>query len=255
LQHSKSVYKKTIKMSYFLRSILVRQLKYYSNIFNGSSYLFGSKVCSNSNQITFSCWLKPSGVQTQYAGCLWIANSGNKFAIFPNSGSSWGMVCRNSSGSNILSSAVYTIGSIIPGQWSHLLMSIDTSQNIIKAYINDVLSISDSTVLTDQISLIPEPNLFLIGANAGAAAIYRGLLSEYYFTNEYIDISVEQNRRKFITANKKPVYLGHNGILPTGRIPIIYLHRRSPNWKINSGTSSLNLTTIGDISDNNLDIP
>ena len=52
-----------------------------------------------------------------------------------------------------------------------------------------------------------------------------GCLAEIYFQiGEWMDFSLVSNRRKFISANGKPVYLGTDGRIPTGNIPMVYLH-------------------------------
>lgn len=55
---------------------------------------------------------------------------------------------------------------------------------------------------------------------------YAGV-AEVWAAQEYIDFSVEANRRKFISAGGKPVDLGATGATPTGNQPIIYLSARA----------------------------
>lgn len=54
------------------------------------------------------------------------------------------------------------------------------------------------------------------------------------------NITVKANRRKFISANGKPVFLGTDGSKPTGTPPIVFLSQQrndTPNtFNINRGT-------------------
>jgi len=63
-----------------------------------------------------------------------------------------------------------------------------------------------------------------------------GDLSELYFTNEYLDISVQSNRRKFITSGLEPADLGTDGSDPTGTAPLIYFSGVASTW--NAGTNA-----------------
>eukprot|EP00951_Prasinocladus_malaysianus_P002741 scaffold19422_cov43-Prasinocladus_malaysianus.AAC.1 len=55
-------------------------------------------------------------------------------------------------------------------------------------------------------------------------------MAEFYATREFLDMSVEANRRKFVSASGAPVLLGVDGSLPTGNAPDIYLSGDSGNW-------------------------
>lgn len=56
------------------------------------------------------------------------------------------------------------------------------------------------------------------------ADYWNGYLADFYInTAEWLDLSVEANREKFILGGK-PVDLGADGATPTGTAPIVYLH-------------------------------
>jgi len=78
-----------------------------------------------------------------------------------------------------------------------------------------------------------------------------GAISEFYFApNQYLDLSVEANRRKFITADGKPADLGADGSTPTGTAPAIYLPNRAALIGTNAGTGG-NFTVNGAPKDAN----
>eukprot|EP00873_Tetraselmis_striata_P000202 jgi/Tetstr1/420466/TSEL_011579.t1 len=69
-------------------------------------------------------------------------------------------------------------------------------------------------------------------------------LAEVYYSPEYIDLSVEANRRKFISATGVPVSLGADGSLPTGNQPDIYLSGQAANWNAGKNFGSAGDFTV-----------
>jgi hypothetical protein len=61
---------------------------------------------------------------------------------------------------------------------------------------------------------------------------------------EFLDISVEANRRKFINAAGDPVDLGSDGSTPTSTAPIVYQNGDFTNFETNQGTGG-NFTVTG----------
>ena len=53
---------------------------------------------------------------------------------------------------------------------------------------------------------------------------------------EYLDISVENNRRKFIDADGFPVDLGSDGSTPTGIAAIMFFSGATVSWHTNDGS-------------------
>ena len=75
-----------------------------------------------------------------------------------------------------------------------------------------------------------------VGQRSNNSARFFGFLSEVWFTDTYIDITVAANRRKFITAGLKPVNLGPDGSRPMGFQPSAYFRQAAPNWEVNQGS-------------------
>ena len=78
-----------------------------------------------------------------------------------------------------------------------------------------------------------------IGGTSSGNLKLTGELSEYYMTNEFLDITQFFVRRKFIDitgGNLTPTFLGDDGSKPTGNVPIIFLTGIINNWHINKGT-------------------
>ena len=69
----------------------------------------------------------------------------------------------------------------------------------------------------------------------------KGFFAEVSFAfGQSLDFSIVSNRRKFLSAGGKPVFLGADGSLPTGTAPIIYQHlddgEAVANFATNRGT-------------------
>ncbi len=90
---------------------------------------------------------------------------------------------------------------------------------------------------------------FAIGALANGTTRVNGDLGEIWFHNTYIDLSVQANRRKFITAAGKPADLGINGEKVMGTRPQLYMAGPPGQWNtgVNRGTGG-NFTIHGAVT-------
>jgi hypothetical protein len=105
-------------------------------------------------------------------------------------------------------------------------------------YVNDAadLDAATATHVNEEIGFASMP-VMCVGAAAGGLVQWNGCYAEFWFTNQYIDISVEANRRLFISASSKPVYLGVKGDKPlSGTEPLVYLPNKFNNIGINKGS-------------------
>lgn len=150
------------------------------------------------------------------------------------------------------SNTAYTINS-----WIYLLASWDTNfsggSRLTNLFIN---GINDKNLIQDTGSAFNFPysgaTHWRIGAQdpffAGGNEYFKGNLSSVYFApGTYIDVSVVSNRRKFISATKRPVFLGANGSLPTGSVPALFMQGVGTGFNVNSGTGG-NFTTTGTLT-------
>ena len=106
--------------------------------------------------------------------------------------------------------------------WRHLLISWDMTDTAKRHfYLNDASVLSVVTYTDDTLDYTKTD--FAVGGGTGGAQKMNGCLAEVYFNPAvYMDLSVEANRRKFISATGKPVSLGSDGSTPTGTAPILY---------------------------------
>src|SRR5690606_13525306 len=72
--------------------------------------------------------------------------------------------------------------------------------------------------------------------STGTSKLEGGLAELWFQPGLYLDLSDEENRRKFITADLRPVDLGPSGDAPTGSAPLVYLGGAPESWHINLGT-------------------
>jgi len=119
--------------------------------------------------------------------------------------------------------------------WIHILASWDLGNSFDEVFINDVAESSATTFLNEIIDYTDTD--IAIGARPDGLTQLNGAISELYFnTAETLDITVVANRRKFITADFKPVDLGPSGYKPTGTAPLVYLRTQFNGFGQNSGT-------------------
>jgi len=133
--------------------------------------------------------------------------------------------------------------------WCHILASWNTNTSTSNLYLNDADDEDTGyAVDTNEVLNYTHPT-HTVGASSTQILKFNGDLFDFYYnTFEYLDITQEANRRKFISAAGKPVFLGDNGELPTGTSPILFLHlddgETASNFAINAGTGG-NFTVNG----------
>lgn len=109
--------------------------------------------------------------------------------------------------------------------WLHLLFSWDVATAARHGYVNDVSDLDAGSGSTDLAIDYTETNWGIGADTDSSSGKLDGCLAELYFApGQYLDLSVEFNRRKFIASDGKPAYLGPDGSAPTGTAPLVYLH-------------------------------
>lgn len=135
------------------------------------------------------------------------------------------IIGRNSAGTLILQ--IPTSSSFgTSATWRHFLSSWDLASGVGHMYVNDVSDIGTTTLTNDTINYdVGATYAWHIGANGTGNLKVDGCLAEFYFVmNQYLNLSLISNRRKFISASGKPVHLGTDGSLPLGIVPHVYQH-------------------------------
>lgn len=197
--------------------------------FNGTDTAFVRNAAlsgiTNSKRATISAWIAPRAIGNR---AIYRAND---LGIAPlgilNSTNLAVSSMRNGplSANQIVLLQSSATAMVADGIWRHVLISWDLAAGLRHLYLNDVADRSGDTVV-DSAPSATSHTAFGIGRVPGSTSgRYNGGLAEIYFNfEEYIDLSVEANRRKFISAEGEPVSLGEHGELPTGSPPISYHH-------------------------------
>lgn len=144
---------------------------------------------------------------------------------------------------------------ISTGSWYSILASWDMASSSTHLYINDVDRKSVAAGPNDRTLILASVTEWTVGdyspTDGGGALLDGGLAELYFAPGQYIDFSVEDNRRRFITSGVKPVDLGATGSVPTGTAPLVYLHlddaETANNFAVNAGTGG-NMTVTGAIT-------
>jgi hypothetical protein len=151
-----------------------------------------------------------------------------------------GLFCKNPAGTIILD-IFTTSGSVLAGSsWRNFLASWDMADTAKRhIYLDDSSDLNITTYTNDVLDYTCAD--WAVGANPGANFKFNGPLAEIYFApGQYLDFSVEANRRKFISSSGKPVNLGSDGSKPAGIAPIVYQHlddgEAVANFATNRGT-------------------
>jgi len=135
------------------------------------------------------------------------------------------------------------------GGWHHCLISVDATNTVTQIYIDDIVPGLDTNTFVDRTIQWNTTNEFTVGADADVptnpANVY---LAELYITNEFLDLNIVANRRRFISTGGKPVDLGSDGSDPTGTAPLIYLSGATATWHTNDGSGG-GFDEVGAITD------
>ena len=153
------------------------------------------------------------------------------------------IMAKNTGYSSILSAQTPT-SEFSLNTWNHILVSIDLANTANRSvYINDtIISMSFSNYTDSNIDFTL--NNWSVASIMGGNSI-NGRLSNVFLSYDYMDLSIEANRRKFITTDSKPA----DGQAALN--PIIYLPMDDPETcHINEGTGG-NFVQNGTIARSN----
>lgn len=212
---------------------------------------------ADGKSFTASVWIKYEG----YPGQMEVlTNQTGKLDMFWHGTlHNFHVLLRNSSSSII---AQVACGPVYPtvGQWYNYLISFDLTNPAKRfCYVNDVSDLTIYTYNDDVINYNIASPVWRVGGSVDGPVTdkFKGYIGDLWVDfNRYIDFSIEANRRKFITADGRPVYLGADGSGPTGTAPMIFLSGNVSNWHTNKGTGG-GFTVSGSLTaaDNNPGLP
>jgi len=180
----------------------------------------GSDLTGNADgqKGTWSVWVRLDGGDT--TNMQIVCNTGQFTYIRRNITNLFEIDANTSAGGagvNFFSNNTYTSGAT----WRHVLASYDGSTGAFAMYVNDVSDLLAGGAALNVTYDYTRAD-WSVGDNTAGIQLFNGALAEIFFHENYIDLSVTSNRRKFISATGKPVNLGATGSIPFGVQPIIY---------------------------------
>jgi hypothetical protein len=153
---------------------------------------------------TFSCWLYKKS-DSSYSIYNNRNASGYGFQVFASSSTKITIYATNASGTAVLNMQNST-SEMSLYTWTHILISMDLSNASNRSvYINDVdktSSFSFSAYSNDNIDFTQGDHF--VASRLATDAKFDGRLSNVFLDYTYRDLSVEANRRLFITADGQP---------------------------------------------------
>ncbi len=198
----------------------------------------------------FSCWLRRDGGDATLQRVIANLAGTLRFHVSKDASNKYIVTGINSAGATILLLTSTTAYTASPA-WMHLLASWDLAATTGTLYVNSASDLAGGSTLTnDTIDYVTATPNWAVGADTDATDKMSGAIAELYFApNQYLDLSVQANREKFI-LNGAPVSLGSDGSLPTGTAPAIYLPNRAALVGTNAGSGG-NFTINGAPKDAN----
>lgn len=219
--------------------------------FDGTNDLMlrGGDLTNNadSNVGSLSLWLKMNGGTGSSLGIMHA--SGGYFVSRPST-NKFRIVVANST-SNLQFETVTNVTSSTG--WVHVLASWNTNfsagNKLRQLYLNDVSNVTTVADAAAAFNVDYTQTNHAVGSMVNTTQKLNADLADVWFApGQYIDFSVQANRRKFRNGFGKPVYLGTNGELPTGTAPRIFLQGPASAFAMNKGTGG-NFTVTGTLTD------
>lgn len=212
----------------------------------------GLTGAADSKLLSGSFWIKTNADGSQYyvVNAATAAGGGTARNLLHKGVSDLiGIQGNNSAGTIILNISTTANSVEAADGWVNVLFSVDLSDTAKRhIYINDVSDLATVTTYTDDTIDFTQADWGL-GARPDGSNKLNGALAEvWYAPGQYIDLSIESNRRKFISASGGPVGLGNDGSAPTGTAPPIYMKDPAATFGSNSGTGGA-FTVTGALED------
>lgn len=184
---------------------------------------------ANGKKIIQSAWIKTATPPEGSAAFIYTNNAGPSNVFAFGTDNKFRVHFVNSVGADRLK--VETASTYSDDAWHHVLFSADMAvPGSAHMIIDDVEDTNVLTFIDDTLAFIATVHRIGVGSDTAC-------LTEVYINRaEYLDVSIEANKRKFITADKKPADLGNDGSTPTGFQPIMYFRGSASEFKINRGS-------------------
>ena len=205
---------------------------------------------SNSKQMTFSCWISFYDDTADEGNIFATDSAAPRLEFQRQQADNLTLILRDTSGNTVYqfkSNASQNHRWKEHGGLHHILFSIDAATSKRHVWIDDIEeTLSVDTAIANAEIDYTDAN-FVIGASPTPDNWFEGHMGQFYLAQEYIDLSIEENRRKFISKDRQPVDLGQIGEKPTGSQPVIYLPNPASSFETNLGSGG-DFTPHGSLS-------
>lgn len=186
---------------------------------------------ANSKLVTGSFWWRMNSA----IGAMLFQSESDSFRVFL-SAPTYELYIDAKDNGGLRDLEVQSSGGYNDTSWHHALFSFDMSDTSKRhLYIDDVDVLSVTTYSNDLLDFTRADHA--VGAKTDGSAKFNGDMAEIWLNfGGYIDFATVTNRRKFISANGKPVDLNSDGSGPIGSAPFVYLSGAVASWHTNDGS-------------------
>lgn len=203
-------------------------------VFDGSTYLArGTQLTgiADSKQGTISFFFRTTDNASNTHCVMNIGGAGQGITInLQDTKKYLNVVASNPAGTQLLSASAGNTGTgYADGNWHHFIISWDLSSSSLRhVYIDDAIPGGTTWPTYTNANIDYTRSETTIGRNGTTTDPFTGGLSDFLFSPTYIDLSVELNRRRFITPGGKPRKRSNSGA--------IWLTGTTASWPTNKGT-------------------
>ena len=147
---------------------------------------------------------------------------------------------RNAAGTNIVNIST-TTAYTQSATWKCLMGSFDLADTAKRhLYVGDTSDLTVTTYTNDTLNFTTQDQWVYGADEALVNKLNMAVAEGAYWFGQYLDLSVESNRRKLYSATGKPANIGTAGATPTGTAAIMYFHlddgEAVANFATNRGT-------------------
>lgn len=200
----------------------------------------------DSKTFTFSAWVY--GIDFLTANRVLLTSGASvRFQVYTDGGGNITVDARNTAGTSVYSRSISVADKLPIYTFNHILVSVNLSSLTQSIYVNDSLVSGSATTITDAfVDFTNSQHTVAVNQNLNAGYM-KGRLSNVFLDYTYRDLSIEANRRLFITADGKPA--DWNGLVALN--PILALRMKdAATVHINEGIGG-NFTPNGTFATSN----
>lgn len=139
--------------------------------------------------------------------------------------------------------------------WRTVMISIDRATGTALFYFGDTAATLGGPAISNANFTFTDQNVALGAQQGSSPAIQNEAeieMADVFFIPQFIDFTVEANRRKFYTPDGKPANKGADGSLVTGTAPPVFFSGDATNFPTNRGSGG-SFTQAGTLTNSSVD--